>query len=239
MFAGPIGSTRRRSADPNISDRRTLLAGCARRQAPPLIQTGTRAMANYRAVAAACEAVVRLLQQSWRPELFDGAELQFRVFRTKSFSSPMDAGVSLFLYRVALNGLHRTPPARPGPGGRPRRPQLPLDLHFLLTPWAREASLEQEILGWMMRTIEDTPSLPAGLLNALAPHVFEPEETVEIVVGQMSNEELFRIWDVLPNDFQVSVPYVARIVRIDSELEQREGEPVLTRQLDFGVLKEP
>lgn len=196
-------------------------------------------MANYRAVAATCEAVVRLLQQSWRPGLFDGAELQFKVYRTKSFGSPMDAGVSLFLYRVAINSVQRMPPARPGPGGVLRRPQLPLDLFFLLTPWARDASLEQEILGWMMRTLEDTPCLPVGLLNALAPNVFEPEESVEIVIGQMSNEELFRIWDVLPNDFQVSVPYVARVVRVDSELERRDGGPVLTRELDFGVLKEP
>jgi len=50
---------------------------------------------------------------------------------------------------------------------------------------------------------------------------------------------LFRIWDVLPTDFQVSVPYVARVVRIDSELLEAEGEMVLTRELDFGVLKRP
>jgi Pvc16 N-terminal domain len=77
-----------------------------------------------------------------------------------------------------------------------------------------------------------------GLLNTLTAGVFEPEETVEIVVGQLANEEMFRIWDVLPSDYQLSVPYVARIVRIDSELDLREGGPVLTRELDFGVLKD-
>jgi hypothetical protein len=195
-------------------------------------------MATYRAVGATCEAVIRLLQQSWQSSLFNNTDLQFAVYRTRDFAAPMDAGISLFLYRVTVNSVQRTPPAKPAPGGRPRRPQLPLDLHFLLIPWAKDASLEQVILGWMMRTIEDTPILPAGLLNSLTAGVFDADETIEIVLGQLSNEEMFRIWDVLPSDYQISVPYTARIVRIDSELDLREGGPVLTRELDFGVLKD-
>ncbi len=195
-------------------------------------------MASYRAIGATCEAVVRLLQQSWRPALFDGADLQFAVYRTHNFSTPMEVGVSLFLYHVGVNGVQRTPPGRIGPDGEPRRSQLPLDLHFLLIPWAKEASLEHEILGWLMRTIEDTPNLPAGLLNTVAPDVFEAGETVDLVCGHMSNEESFRIWDVLPNDFQLAVPYVARIVRIDSEMARAGGGPVLTRRLEFGVVKD-
>jgi Pvc16 N-terminal domain len=194
-------------------------------------------MASYRAIGATCEAIVRLLRQAWRPELFDDAELQFLVYRTRSFASPMDTGISLFLYRATVNGVQRTPPARRLPDGRTRPHQLPVDLYFLITPWAREASLEQEILGWAMRTLEDTPNFSAGLLNSLVEGVFEPEEQVDIVPGELSNDELFRIWDVLPNDFQISVPYVARIVRIDSELERVSAGPVLTRELGFGVLK--
>jgi hypothetical protein len=194
-------------------------------------------MATYRAVEATCEAVVRLLQQSWRSELFDHTDLQFAVYHTKDFDNPMEAGISLFLYQVTVNSIQRTPPARSGIGGRLRRPQLPLDLHFLLMPWAKSASLEQFILGWMMRIIEDTPILPAGILNTpTTPDVFEAEETVEIVIGQLSIEEMFRIWDMLPGKYQISVPYTARVVRIDSELERREGGPVLSRELDFGSL---
>ena len=89
-----------------------------------------------------------------------------------------------------------------------------------------------------MRTLEDTPILPAGILNTQIPGVFDPDETVEIVVGQLSQEEMFNIWDVLPISYQISVPYIARIVRIDSLLDQREGRPVLTRELDFGALKD-
>jgi Pvc16 N-terminal domain len=195
-------------------------------------------MATYRAIGAACAAIIQLLRQSWQPDMFDGNDLQFAVYHTRDFSQPMEAGVSLFLYRVTINSVQRTPPARLVAGGRPHRPQLPLDLHFLITPWAKDASLEQILLGWVMRTLEDTPILPPGLLNTLHGDVFTAEETVEIVAGQMSNEEMFRIWDVLPTDYQISVPYCARVVRIDSELEQRSGEPVAMRNLDFGVLKD-
>jgi hypothetical protein len=195
-------------------------------------------MATYRAVEATCEAVMRLLQQSWRRDLFENRDLLFQVYQTQDFTTPMSTGVSLFLYRVTVNTVQRTPRPRPGPQGRQRRPQLPLDLHFLLTPWADHASLAQSILGWMMRTIEDTAILPSGLLNSVTDGVFDDNETVEIVFGQMSNEEMFRIWDVLPRDYQISVPYTARIVRIDSDLDLSEGGPVLTKELDFGVLKD-
>lgn len=195
-------------------------------------------MATYRAVEATCEAVMRLLQQSWRRDLFENRDLLFQVYQTQDFATPMSTGLSLFLYRVTVNTIQRTPLPRPGPKGRQRRPQLPLDLHFLLTPWADHASLAQAILGWTMRTIEDTAVLPAGLLNAVSDGVFNDDETVEIVFGQLSNEEMFRIWDVLPRDYQISVPYTARIVRIDSDLDLNEGGPVITKELDFGVLKE-
>jgi hypothetical protein len=195
-------------------------------------------MATYRAVEATSEAVMRLLQQSWRRDMFENRDLLFQVYQTQDFATPMSTGVSLFLYRVAVNTIQRTPVPRPGPKGRQRRPQLPLDLHFLLTPWADHSSLAQAILGWMMRTIEDMAILPAGLLNAVTDGVFDDDETVEIVAGQMTNEEMFRIWDVLPRDYQISIPYTARIVRIDSNLDLNEAGPVLTKDLDFGVLKD-
>jgi hypothetical protein len=196
-------------------------------------------MASFRAIAATCEAVARLLQQAWRTDLFDETELQFQVYRTRSFTTPMDTGVSIFLYRVDVNGVQRTPPAPPAPHGRRRPHQLPVSLHLLLTAWAREASLEHEILGWAMRTLEDVPSLSPGMLNALADGVFGPDEQVEIVPDQLDTENMLRIWDVLPGDFQLSVPYMARIVRIRSELDSEIAGPIVRRDLDFGVVRRP
>ena len=123
---------------------------------------------------------------------------------------------------------------RPGPDGKLRRPELPLDLHFILTPWAKDASLEHDILGWMMRTIEDNPVIGSGLLNATAAGVFRDDETVEIVRSDLALEEIFRIWDVLPGDIQLSVPYTARVVRLESQLDPPPDSVVLTRDMRYG-----
>ena len=190
-------------------------------------------MADYRAVMAVCEGVLQLLRLHYTPETFDN-ELEFKVFLAKDFSGQMFAGVSLFLYRIFPNGTPRTPSGRPGPDGRRRRTQLPLDLHFLLTPWAREASLQHTIAGWMMRVLEDNPILPAGLLNTVTPGVFQSEETVEIGLAELRTEDLVRIWDTLgQNVYQLSVPYLIRNIRIESTQEMVEAEPVQERRVIY------
>jgi hypothetical protein len=49
---------------------------------------------------------------------------------------------------------------------------------------------------------------------------------------------MFRIWDVLPGDYRISMPYIARVVRIESELDTRGDGIVLTRDLGFGVVRD-
>jgi hypothetical protein len=195
-------------------------------------------MADYRAVATVTEAVLHLLRGSYRPEDFD-QELEFKVFTAKDFTRPLNAGVSLFLYRIFPNGVQRTPPGRVAPDGRRSPPLLPLDLHMLLTVWGREASLQHTLAGWMMRVLEDQPIFPAALLNAVTPGVFRPDETVELSLTELTNEDLLRIWDTLvQNVYQLSVPYVARVIRIESFRPAAEGAGfVQERELRAGELE--
>ena len=180
-------------------------------------------MADYRAVASVTETVLQFLRSNYNPADFD-QELEFKVYTAKDFTKPLNAGVSLFLYRIFPNGTQRTPPGRVGPDGRRYPPLLPLDMHMLLTVWGREASLQHTIAGWMMRTLEDQPIYPASLLNATSPGVFRPDETVELTLTELTNEDLLRIWDTLvQNVYQLSVPYVARVVRIESSRPVGEG----------------
>lgn len=88
-----------------------------------------------------------------------------------------------------------------------------------------------------MRVLEDHPILPASLLNGVRAGVFRNEETIEVVVGQLTNEELMRIWDDLNAEYQLSVPYIARVVRIESAQEVSQGELVKQRQLEYGVVR--
>ena len=186
-------------------------------------------MADYRAIAGVCEAVVGLLRTSCSTDHFNN-ELEFKLFTSKDFADNTIAnGASLFMYRIFCNGAHRIPAGRIGLDGRQVDTKLPLELHFLLTIWAKDASLQYALAGWIMRVLEDTPVLPAGVLNSALPNVFHPDETVEIGLADLRTEDLFRIWDVLGlNVYQLSIPYLARVVHIDS-----------TQPLeDVGVLQE-
>jgi hypothetical protein len=173
-------------------------------------------MASHVAIASTCEAVVRLLRSNFDPADFNNATLDFQVYVADNFLQPMDQGVSVLLYRIYHNGNHRTPAGRVV-GGQRQRTKLPIDLHFLLTAWAKTASRQHEIAGWMMRVLEDNPTLPSALLNAYQPGVFYDDEAVEVTLAELTTEDLFHIWEVMINHvYQLSVPYVARMVQIES-----------------------
>ena len=195
-------------------------------------------MATYAAIAATSEAIIRLLRSSFQPAQFNNAQLEFQVFVSENFQQEFQAGVSLFLYRIYHNGSAGLPVRRILPTGEKRRPNLPLDLHFLLTAWAPTASLQQEIAGWMMRVIEDNPILTPALLNSYRANVFHPDEAVELSIGQLSVEEMFRIWEVmLPNDYHLSVPYVARAIQIEPETGLPGGGEVQERVFEMGDIR--
>jgi Pvc16 N-terminal domain len=194
-------------------------------------------LAEFHAIQVTCDAVMRLLQESYRPDLIEpSSSLQFEVYGTEDFKSHMAQGVSLFLYRVHVNTTQRSPLVK-DPVGNMRRQLLPLDLHCFITVWAPKASLQHAILGWAMRLLEDNPVISSSLLNGVREETFRGDETVELVVGQLTNEELMRIWDDLGTEYQLSVPYVARVVRIESLYEMAEGEPVRQRRFEYGALK--
>jgi hypothetical protein len=196
-------------------------------------------LSTHAAVAGTMEAVVRLLRASYDPGEFNGAVLDFQVYVSDDFTHPMEQGVSLFLYRIYPNGSARAPSGRLLPDGRKQRTRLPLDLHFMATAWARKASLQHEIAGWMMRVLEDNPILPAGLLNSYRPAVFQPEETVTLSLTDLSVEDTFRIWEVMiDHAYQLSVPYVARTLDVESMRTDALFGPVQERVFGTGVLEE-
>src|SRR5262245_25371774 len=148
-------------------------------------------MAGQSAIAATSEALVRLLRTSYVAADFNNTQLDFRVFVARNFrEEPLTQGVSIFLYRAYANPTTGAPIRRLLPNGTRTRPVLPLDLHFLVTAWAGEASLQHEIAGWMMRVLEDNPVLNPGLLNSYRGNVFRADEAVELSIAPLTVEDL-------------------------------------------------
>ena len=193
-------------------------------------------MSTYAGLAGTMEALVRLLRSSYDPADFNGAMLDFQIYVSADFDAPMEQGVSLFLYRVYHNGAARSPQGRLTADGRRQRARLPVDLHFMATAWAPRASLQHEIAGWMMRVLEDHPILTSGLLNSYRADVFRSDETVTVSPTDLSVEEVFRIWEVmLDHAYQLSVPYVARTLELDSMRSDPLLPPVQDRVFDTGA----
>jgi hypothetical protein len=191
-------------------------------------------MALYPAIAATSGAMLALLRDGVAGGEFEGVE--FAHYRASDFEAPMTQGFSLYLYRVTINANRNLPPQL-APDGTTRRPPIPLDLHFLVTAWAEDAMRQQRMLGFAVRTLENAPILPSGLLNQQTPEgdVFRPEETVELYYEGLSVQDMAYIWDVAQTKEQPSAPYAARMVEIESAVSVAEGAPVVTREFDFRV----
>ena len=194
-------------------------------------------MATHRAIAAVGESLRRLLEDACPRGTADFPRAEFALIQAgQLLTAPMTEGISLFLYRVSINGAGRNRAVRVTQDGRRFRPSLPLDLYYLLTPWAASAHKQQCLLGWAMRTLEDTPILPAGLLNHAGPEsdTFGPHEAVEIVSEPMSIIDTANVWEALKANWQLSVAYVARLVAIDSDVGLTSGLRVQTREFELA-----
>lgn len=191
-------------------------------------------MASYQAIAATGQAILGLLADARPNGEFTNA--QFDLYQSSSFQTPMEEGISLYLYRVSLNGSRRNLSPRPESADRRRRPPLPLDLHYLLTPWAKTPAKQHRLLGWAMRTLADSPILPSNLLNSPGPEtgIFQPDETVELICEPLALQDAFNLWEGLKTKVQPSITYVARLVAIQSELELPVLPLVQTRGFDLA-----
>lgn len=182
-------------------------------------------MASFVAIAATCRSIERLLNRCFRAppdELrpVPGRTTTAFVARTEDLVEQQGGGrsfqtpaLSIFVYRVDFNKTMRA--AWSGVGHRDGRSHLPLDIHFLITPWGDNAEHEHRILGAAMECLESNPLLSGPMLHPDVNAEWSPGETVQLAVEDISTEAVMRTFDSLPTDYKLSVPYLARVVRID------------------------
>ncbi|NTX01802.1 MULTISPECIES: DUF4255 domain-containing protein [unclassified Myxococcus] len=185
------------------------------------------------------QALLALLEQACPKPEFEGAK--FRLYQASDFKAPMDEGISLFLFRVTPSTTRRNLPGRLDSQGRRTRRPLPVDLYYLLTPWAKSAAKQHRLLGWAMRQLEDTPTLTASFLNHYGTpetDTFLPDETVTVVYEPLSIQDMLNVWEPGKPNIQVSASYIARMVGIESAIADEEAGPVQTRVMSPGKVTE-
>jgi hypothetical protein len=106
---------------------------------------------------------------------------------------------------------------------------LHVDLHYLLTSWAQSADVEQQLMGWAMRTLQDASILDASLLSPDG--MWGPDEVIHLSPEELSNEDMLRLWDGLEPKYRLSYSYVARVVSMLPSRVADTDVPVVARRL--------
>jgi hypothetical protein len=172
-------------------------------------------MASFEAIGAVGKSLERLLSAGFAEAPTPAAGAKAALVRTEEFKDGVAApSLSIFLHRVAPNKVMRS--AWSGVGSLDGVAHLPLDLHFLFTPWGTDAESEHRVLGRAIQIMETTPILSGPLLYPAAS--WAPNEAVQVVLEEVSTESIMRIFDKLSTDYRPSVSYVARMTRVDGRV---------------------
>src|SRR3954465_8514936 len=141
-------------------------------------------MASFEAIGAVGKSLERLLSAGFSEAPVPAAGAKALLVQTEDFKSDgakvVAPVLTIFLHRVAPNKVMRA--AWSGVGTTDGVPHLPLDLHFLFTPWGTDAESEHRILGRAIQIMETTPILSGPLLYPAA--TWAANEAVQVVLEE-------------------------------------------------------
>ena len=188
-------------------------------------------MANLYAVHSVGLSLVTYLRNAYPEPLRSEHPCQFRLISSGELAEPDDIGtaVTLYLYSISKN---KYPQCKPGENrSREALFSLSIDLHYLIIVWANSALVEHSLIAWVMSQLNQHPILDMSTLSSEGGWL--PNDQVHIVPTELSTEDLMRIWDALTPSYRLSVPYIARVIRIDPE-PITENLPVVAKRFEYG-----
>ncbi|MBN2385422.1 MAG: DUF4255 domain-containing protein [Anaerolineales bacterium] len=212
-------------------------------------------MSNYLSIAAVTEAFRQVLQEAAGDSGVAGATAT-AVRPTSGINdgqpgNPPVAGVNLFLYQVTPNGTFRNAdaPTRRSDGSLYTPTRAAYDLHYLLTFYGAESSLEpQRVLGNVLRVMNSVPILTRKRLEGIkmslaflaAANVETEVERIRISMNPLNLEELSKLWSVFfQATYHLSVAFQASVVFIDGSEVAQPALPVLSRNLYVRPFEQP
>lgn len=192
-------------------------------------------MARAQGIAAVSATLMGLLRDRYPRDEF-GPSLAFELYQARNFDNPMKEGIAICLWRVAPNVNRRNFSTRTDQFGRRFRGSLPLDLFYLIVPFAEQAERQQRLLGWLMRDMHELgPMAPTQLNHYLAESdIFAEAESLNAVAEPLSVADYLTLWDRLKR-LPPAATYVLRMLLLDSEISLDEYPLVEERAFDMGV----
>lgn len=152
------------------------------------LATQSKVMADARIIEVSCEVICRFLAHRIVPE-WPG--LDFRVVNKAKVAETYMPMVTLYLHRVT-------------------RLAEVVELHFILSVWAKEAAGQHHLAGWVMQQFEQTPLIPQKIILELLDRSDLPcNYDLKI---RRSDEDPRQIWKMITDDpLQLSLAYVATV----------------------------
>jgi hypothetical protein len=208
-------------------------------------------MSNFLAIATVTAALSQTLRSAIETDV-PGASVTTLRPDTAGGGIPATR-VNLYLYQATTNAAWRNAdlPTRHADGAPAQRPQVALDLHYLLSFYGDEGQLEpQRLLGSAVRTLHARPVLtrqsvrntvvnPAFFFLA-ASNLAEAVELVKFTPLPLSLEELSKLWSVFfQTAYTLSIAYQGTVVLIESDVTPRQALPVRARNLYVVPFRRP
>lgn len=162
------------------------------------------------------------------------------------------AGLNVYCYLVTPNHAWNLTdlPTRRSNGSSVQRPLAALDLHYLLTCYGSEATLEtQRLLGRAVAALSATSLLGRDVVSAALAHyggdpdtlfladsdLADQVELVKLSPVSLSLEEMSKLWGVLDTPYQLSLTYLATVVLVAAEATPTRALPVRVRSISVAT----
>src|SRR5215212_6841842 len=208
-------------------------------------------MSNFLAVATVTATLSRALTAAVGVDVPGATVTTLRP--DDSTNGTPATGVNIYLYQVAPNAAWRNAdlPTRRDDGGLVQRPQVALDLLYLLSFYGSEVQLEpQRLLGSVVRMLHTQPVLTRQMIRdaigdpnntfLATSNLDEEVERIKLTPSSLSLEELSKLWSIF---FQVpytlSVVYQASVVLIEPEVQTQKALPVRERNVYTLPFRQP
>lgn len=193
-------------------------------------------MASYKGVQGALIALEDFFKSRLPDELSDGpTNARVALLGSYDIANKLSGNLlGIYLHRITIDDHGRArffQPQGTDPNGP--RPELPVNLHFLLIANATSAAIEADLMSWAMVELANHSQLDISQVQDIDDE-WGQSEVLNITPADLSTEDLMRIWDVFESPYTSTMAYTAKTVRLRLNPQRSEGPAVVTRVFPGG-----
>jgi hypothetical protein len=167
-------------------------------------------MARPGVVADMSETLLNVLKSGLPPAVPPANVLLSTPDDYKDFTTT--PAITVFLYYIGINGEARNGPPRLLSDGTRSRPFLPIELRYLITPWASKPADAHLILGYALQVLSGFAAMSRGQLSGSS---WDDDDTVQLLPESLPVDTYHDIWEPSEIPYKLSISYLVRILGIE------------------------